>query len=261
MSVNGDFYRFDSGELVPITHALVERLSVADSFLALDGQTIALDRHFKRFAGSVAEFEETDLEDFFEAVRSVIPTRGVWFPRLEYRDSQPVGQRLYLRLRPAPERSETLTLWTYSDPDNRENPRVKGPDLSLCQQIRRTANLHGADEAVLLSPDGYISDGALSSIVWLKDNTLYAPDESTPWLPSVTREIVMELAQQAGFEVRTVAARPTDLEGAEVWSLSALQGIRGATSWKGVDLAPPKLYLPFRKRLGMLLQPISRASR
>jgi branched-subunit amino acid aminotransferase/4-amino-4-deoxychorismate lyase len=261
MSVNGDFYRFDSGELVPITHALAERLSVADSFLVVDGQSIALDRHFNRFASSVSEFENLDLNDFFESVKSVIPSRGEWFPRLEYRDSQPSGQRLFLRMRQAPERTETLTLWTYSDPDLREKPRTKGPDLSLCQQIRRTANLHGADEAVLLSPEGFISDGALSSIVWVKDDTLFAPDDSTAWLPSVTREIVIELAMQAGFEVRTVSAKPSDLDGAEVWSLSALQGIRAATAWKGVDLAAPRLYQPFRKRLSMLLQPISAVSR
>ena len=255
MSVNGDFYRFDSGELVQITHALADSLTVADSFLVLEGQTVGLERHLKRFSESVGLSEEIDLTSFFEAAKAVIPKRGAWFPRFEYRGVQPVGQRLYLRLRRAPERTETLTLWTCTEPDNRERPLIKGPDLSLCQQLRRTANLHGADEAVLLSPDGYISDGALSSIVWLKDDVLFAPDETTPWLPSITRQIVFELALQAGLETRTIRAKPADLAGAEVWSLSALQGIRAATSWKGVELSAPRLYQPFRKRLAMLMQP------
>ena len=258
MSVNGDFYRFDSGELVQIAHALADSLTVADSFLVNEGQTVALERHFKRFSDSVESHEELNLTAFFEAARSVIPKRGLWFPRFEYRGVQPEGQRLYLRLRKAPERTETLTLWTCTEPDNRESPLVKGPDLSLCQQLRRTANLHGADEAVLLSPDGYISDGALSSIVWLRGNTLYAPDDSTPWLPGITRGIVFDLAQQAGLETRTVRAKPVDLEGSEVWSLSALQGIRAATAWKGVEIAAPRLYQPFRKRLAMLMQPIAK---
>lgn len=257
MSVNGDFYRFDSGELVQITHALADSLTVADSFLVLEGQAVALDRHFKRFSDSVSIHEDLDLAAFYLAAKAVIPKRGAWFPRFEYRESQPAGQRLYLRLRGAPERTETLSLWTCSEPDNRENPLVKGPDLSLCQQLRRTANLHGADEAVLLSSDGFISDGALSSIVWLKDNVLYAPDDTTPWLPSVTRSIVFDLALQAGMETKTLRAKPAELAGAEVWSLSALQGIRAATAWKGVDLAAPRLYQPFRKRLAMLMQPIT----
>jgi branched-subunit amino acid aminotransferase/4-amino-4-deoxychorismate lyase len=256
MSVNGDFYQFDSGQLKVVTHAMADTLSVADSFLVQDGLTVAIDRHFERFSGSVRGIEDIDLEDFFSAVRKAIPRTGSWFPRLEYRNTQPEGSRLFLRIRTAPERTETLSLWTCSEPDSRENFKVKGPDLSLCQKFRRTANLHGADEAVLLSPDGYIADGALSSIVWVRDQTLFAPDESTNWLPSITRELVIELADQAGLQIKLVRATPKELAGAEVWSLSALQGIRAAVSWQGVDLAKPKLALPFRKRLGMLQAPL-----
>ena len=256
MSVNGDFYRFDSGSLVRIAHALPEGLDVADSFLVEDGQTVALERHLARFQASVSLLEDIDLDSFFEAVIKHIPLQGAWFPRLEYRAAQPPGERLYLRLREAPERFETVTLWTHPDGDSRVSPQVKGPDLALGQQLRRTANLHGADEAVLLSPDGFISEGALSSIVWVRDETLFLPDDSTPWLPSVTRSLVVDLARQAGLAVLEVRARPSDLAGAEVWSLSALQGIRGATHWTGIDIAQPRLYLPFRKRLQMLMRPI-----
>lgn len=256
MSVNGDFYRFDSGELVQITHALSDSLSVADSFLVQDGQTVALDRHFARFSASVQALEKLELNGFFDAVQRQIPKTGDFFPRLEYRNTQPEGQRLYLRMRPAPERTSTLTLWSSTEPDTRENPLVKGPDLSLCQQLRRTANLHGADEAVLLSEDGFIADGALSSIVWLSEGTLFAPDESTRWLPSITRSIVLELANQAGLNIELARAKPVDLSGCEVWSLSALQGIRGVTSWQGVDIKQPLLHSAFRKRLALLRAPI-----
>lgn len=256
MSVNGDFYRFDSGDLVRIAHSLPEGLDVADSFLVQDGQTVALERHLARFQKSVNFFEPTSLELFFEVALRHIPMKGAWFPRLEYRATQPVGQRLYLRLREAPERFETVTLWTLPDPDTRVNPSIKGPDLALGQQLRRTANLHGADEAVLLTPDGYIAEGALSSIVWVKDGALYLPDDSTPWLPSITRSVVADLAKQAGLAVHEVRAKPNELAGSEVWSLSALQGIRGVTRWSGVAISQPKLYLPFRKRLQMLLRPI-----
>ena len=256
MSVNGDFYQFDSGQLRLVTHAMADTLSVADSFLVQQGQSVALDRHFERFTYSVNTFEPVDLTEYTDLVRQAIPKVGFWFPRLEYRHSQPEDSRLFLRIRTAPERTETLSLWTCTEADTRENFKIKGPDLSLCQKLRRTANLHGADEAILLSEDGFIADGALSSIVWVRDNTLYAPDESTNWLPSITRELVIGLAEQAGLEIKLVRAKPSELAGAEVWSLSALQGIRAAISWQGVEIAKPKLYLPFRKRLGMLLAPI-----
>lgn len=258
MSVNGDFFSFSHGELLPVDIALADPLSVADSWLVSDGSARALDLHFQRFASSIDEPTcKSQLPDFFKAVISVIPTLGDWFPRIEYRAEQPRGNRLFLRLREAPERTETCTLWTYDKEDPRQLPTTKGPDLSVCQRMRRAANLHGADEAVLVDQAGFISDGALSAVVWWHQDTLCAPDDSTPWLPSITRELVFNIAQQAGYETKLVREKPADLHGCEVWSLSALQGIRGVSHWNEVEVGPLRLLAPFRKRLKMQSVPIS----
>ena len=117
--------------------------------------------------------------------------------------------------------------------------------------------MRGADEAVILSESGHIADGALSSIVWWRDDVLCAPDDSTNWLPSITRELVFELANQTGHSVSLERAKPSDLQGCEVWSLSSLQGIRFATQWSDVQLSQPKMASVFSKRLEMLSQVIS----
>lgn len=252
MSVNGDFYRFDSDRFVKVDVAIAEQLTVADSFLVENGSARAIERHFQRFETSIAKPRIIDFSAFQREVIALIPRSGAWFPRLEYREFQPAGEQFFLRLREAPERTETVTLWTCEETDPRVSPLVKGPDLSVCQKLRRKANLHGADEAVLLSESGHIADGALSSIMWWEGDTLCAPDESTQWLPSITRELVLELAAQAGFDVKLQSARPEDLAGCEVWSLSALQGIRAATSWEGIPIAAPKRFVSFRKRLALL---------
>ena len=253
MSVGGEFFRFADGELKQIDFALAEPISVADSWLVSSGHVRALERHFNRFKQSIEdEITQSQLSEFFQSVRSAIPKTGEWFPRIEYRSDQPLGERLFFRLREAPERTETCTLWTLDEPDPRANPHIKGPDLSLCQKLRRMANLHGADEAVLLDADGYVSDGALSAVVWWEGETLVAPDDSTPWLPSITRQLVFELATQAGFATATTKARPEDLNGCEVWSLSALQGIRGVTHWNHVEVGPSIRLGSFRKRLALL---------
>lgn len=199
--------------------------------------------------------ELPEIDSFLIAIRAFLPRTGSWFPRLEFRQDCQEG-RLFLRIRPAPPLSSELTLWTYPDPDPRTNPLIKGPDLSICQQLRRAANLHGADEAVLIDVNGFIADGALSSMVWWRDDVLFGPDDRTNWLPSVTRQLVFELAEQAGYQTGVERARPVDLVGCEVWSLSALQGIRGATSWQGVELGKPKHLSSFRKRLSLLSKPV-----
>jgi branched-subunit amino acid aminotransferase/4-amino-4-deoxychorismate lyase len=122
----------------------------------------------------------------------------------------------------------------------------------VCQKLRRKANLHGADEAVILDASGNVADGALSSIVWWRDDVLCGPDDSTDWLPSITRELVFEMANQAGFKTAFVNSRPEDLAGCEVWSLSALQGIRGVTHWQNIPLSNLNRLGSFRKRLALL---------
>jgi branched-subunit amino acid aminotransferase/4-amino-4-deoxychorismate lyase len=258
MSVAGDFYQYRDGELCRVDATLSESLTVADSFLVRSGRVRALEKHFDRFRTSIVDAEtKSELPGFFEELKALIPETGDWFPRLEYRDQLPVGERLVFRLREAPERTTSVSLWSSDEPDPRKHPHVKGPDLSACQQLRRAANLRGADEAVILSESGHIADGALSSIVWWRDDVLCAPDDSTNWLPSITRELVFEIANQTGHSVSLERAKPSDLQGCEVWSLSSLQGIRFATQWSDMQLSQPKMASVFSKRLEMLSQVIS----
>jgi branched-subunit amino acid aminotransferase/4-amino-4-deoxychorismate lyase len=258
VSVAGDFFQFRDGELRRVDATLSESLTVADSFLVRSGRVRALERHFARFQSSIQDEQiQAELPAFFESLKALIPLEGDWFPRMEYRDQLPEGERLVFRIREAPERTESLTLWTSDEPDPRKQYQIKGPDLSIGQQIRRRANLSGADEAVLLSESGHIADGALSAIVWWRGEVLCGPDESTNWLPSITRDLVFELANQAGYQTMTERARPTDLAGCEVWSLSSLQGIRYATAWGEIELAQPRYASSFAKRLELLAQPVS----
>lgn len=253
MSVSGDFFQFRSGELSRVDIALSDSLTVADSWLVSSGQTRALNRHLQRFAASIEdEKTQKQLPAFFAALVEQTPLEGDWFPRIEFRSSQAEGERLFLRMRPAPQRTETCSLWTSDKPDPRVEFKIKGPDLSSCQALRRAANLHGADEAVILSEAGMIADGALSAILWWEDDTLCAPDSTTAWLPSITRELVFEIAGQAGYKTLEKSAVPQQLQGCEVWSLSALQGIRGVTEWGELGLGELRMLRPFRKRLALL---------
>ena len=262
MTLDGTFYKFQSGSLVPCNDEVDEvRLAAADSWLVDSGKTRNLELHFERFAGWVQQVNKIvalELEDFFEQVVQTIPLEGRWFPRMELHLEGQAQPALYLRLREAPEPAGPIVLWTYPEPDPRANPTVKGPDLRLGMQLRRKAIVHGADEAVLLDAHGYIAEGALASLVWWRGNVLCAPDESTAWLPSVTRHEVFELARQAGFETRVEHSKPADLVGLEIWALSSLHGIRPVVDW--IDLGAPvgpaagatRHFDSFEKRLRLL---------
>ena len=259
--MTSELLRFSSGTLREVPISLGTQLAVADSFLLEDARVRSLKLHLDRFRNwveLVAADELPFVEDFFEKSVAELPTEGRWFPRFELHSEQPTGSRLHLRIREAPEALGSAILWTYPDDDPRVNPLVKGPDLSLGLQLRRRANMLGADEAVLLSDSGHIAEGALSAIVWWRGDVLCAPSDETTWLDSITRREVFAIAEQMGLQTRIEKAKPADLVETEVWMLSSLQAIRPVDSWidLGGPLAPASHVEAFSKRLRMLSSPI-----
>ena len=59
----------------------------------------------------------------------------------------------------------------------------------------------GYDEAILLTDDGYVADGPGENVFVIKDGVISTPPLSTSILPGITRETVIQLALDLGYEV------------------------------------------------------------
>jgi branched-chain amino acid aminotransferase len=59
----------------------------------------------------------------------------------------------------------------------------------------------GADEALLLDPEGYVAEGSGENIFIAKDGVLYTPELSS-CLDGITRATVIQLSEEIGVEVR-----------------------------------------------------------
>lgn len=237
-----------------------ESLEAADSWFVSDGRALALDLHRARFSDTVASrgFDDLDIAPFWRAACDAVPIDGEWFPRVELvtKRGRP---RLRYRHRAAPERRRSVRLATHNGVDPRRAPRLKGPDLPALLGARNAAQTRGADEAVILSPEGFIIEGTTSSIAWWVDDELCVVDHELERLASVTERSLIALALALGVTVSEQRARPADLHGREVWVLGALHGIRIVTSWvDGPDTAelPARLRL-WRDRLDALRKPIA----
>ncbi len=60
---------------------------------------------------------------------------------------------------------------------------------------------HGCDEALLLDTEGYVSEGSGENFFMVRDGVIYTP-ELTAALDGITRKTIMQLAKDAGYEVR-----------------------------------------------------------
>jgi branched-chain amino acid aminotransferase len=59
----------------------------------------------------------------------------------------------------------------------------------------------GCDEAIMLDPEGYVSEGSAENFFMVRDGVIYTPD-LTSCLDGLTRDTVFKLAADHGIEVR-----------------------------------------------------------
>lgn len=252
--------------------ALVERelephdgIVVADSwFVSPAGAVRAVDAHRQRFLAGIenspaAAALAPSADAFWGAATGRLRSfrSGPLFPRVEVAS---VGGRpeLRLRVRVAPRLRESTVLATHEGPDPRTVPRIKGPDLERLIALRATAQENGADELILCDTDGRVVDGSSSAVLWWRGETLVAPASDLARVASVTARSIRLIATATGTRVVEERAHPADLEGCEVWVVSALHGISVVDAW--IDgpavIARPSRATTWRRRLQALSRPL-----
>ncbi len=260
MSVES-IYRWHGGELIALDYCDMTDVSVevADSWFVTDGTALALGLHRERFLDSIAtDARATNrADDFWAAALALIPRDGNWFPRVELQ-RRGDAQLLVFRLRTAPERHNNLIETTWPDGDPRTVPRIKGPDLETMTRVRTSAQARGADEAIILTRDGYVVEDSHSGLLWWRGDILCGPLAEFERVDSVTVRSVLTLATALGVETFEEAVTPGEIADTELWSMNALHGIRIVTRW--ID-GPPLAQLPgrlalWRARMDALRKPL-----
>jgi branched-chain amino acid aminotransferase len=72
-------------------------------------------------------------------------------------------------------------------------------------------NRAGYEEAILLTDDGYVADGSGENIFAITDGTIFTPDLSASILPGITRDAIIQMAQDLGYTVVEKQLIRTDL--------------------------------------------------
>ncbi|MFP4539564.1 MAG: branched-chain amino acid transaminase [Candidatus Paceibacterota bacterium] len=72
----------------------------------------------------------------------------------------------------------------------------------------------GADEAILLDFEGFVAEGPGENIFMVKNHKLYTPTKGTI-LPGITRESVIEIAEDMGIDVEEKRIKPEEIKSAD----------------------------------------------
>lgn len=99
--------------------------------------------------------------------------------------------------------------------------------LALGEARRRFPDAH---EAILLSADGHVAEGASSNVFFVAAGVLRTPALDVGILDGITRTKVLGLAREAGVPIQEGRFSPDDLRGAdEVFITSAARGVLPVT--------------------------------
>jgi branched-chain amino acid aminotransferase len=248
-------------ELVPIVDAKVSVLdhgfTVADgvfeTLLVTDGKVFALDRHLARLARSASGLgiAMPDNESITNGVSQVLTTNPkVDFGRLRITVTSGSGPLGSDRTSAAPTLVISLaeqTAWPASTKvllvpwtRNENSPLAGLKTTSYAENVFAldAAKSQGFSEAIFCDTSGRLCEGTGSNSFLVKDDQIFTPSEASGLLRGITRDLVIEWANAAGFEVVERDVDPSELWDAdEVFITSSTRDIHPVSELAKLDAA------------------------
>jgi branched-chain amino acid aminotransferase len=113
-----------------------------------------------------------------------------------------------------------ISSWQRHDP-NAMPPAAKGTGMYLNSSMAKVEALKGGyDEAILLSPQGYVSECTGENLFVVRDGRIVTPPSSAGALEGITQSSVMTIARDLGYDVEVGNILRSDLYTADEAFLS-----------------------------------------
>lgn len=239
-----------NGDYLPLEDA---RISVMDrGFLFGDGvyemipvygnRIFRLKEHLDRLQNSLDAIDITNpysIEEWGGLIETLLRKNPVSNHRSIYIEvTRGVGDRdhiyeerlnptVFILCRPVTPKDFSSGVYAITHPDIRwEYCHIKSVSLLPAVILKNLAShTDGAREAILIK-DGVVTEGASSNVFIVKDGIAITPPKSNSLLPGITRDLIIELMDENGFDHRETEITEGELRNAdEVWITSSVMEI------------------------------------
>lgn len=192
------------------------------------------DEHMARLKRSLREMriEGVDIDRLYRRMHETISKSGIEEGTVYVQITRGVAPRLHAFPDPAVPPTELIVARPYDDSKTAEKRRdgvsvVSRPELRWGRCDVKSTNLlanvvafqeaaeKGGSEAVLVEPDGTVTEASHSSLLWVRDGRLEGTPEGPGILPGTTRLGVLRLAEQAKVPFREASIRLDELKKAD----------------------------------------------
>jgi D-alanine transaminase len=253
--LNGEFLPLERARVPVMDRGFLFGDGVYEVIPAYGGRLFRLDHHLRRLDNSLA------------AIRMDNPlSDGRWETLLQRLVSQYPGRDLgvYLQVTrgPAETRDHSIprnvspTVFAMASPIDPPDPtlaecgvaavtrddirwelcHIKATTLLANVLLRQQARDADAIEAILVR-DGEVTEGAASNLFIVSDGLVLTPPKGPHLLPGITRDLVLELAAEAGVPCAEASIRAGQLAAAdEIWLTSSTREILPVTRLDGAPV-------------------------
>lgn len=242
--INGEIVRNEEVRISPFDHGFLYGIGVFETFRTYSGKPFLLDEHIKRLNSSLRDinisFELTtaEAEDILFSLKKANGWEDAYVRLNVSAGEGEIGLQTapYVKpnvivfqkeLKPAGPIAEKQAVWLRTRRNSPEGEyRLKSHHYLNSMFGKREAGADPAIEGLFLTEAGFVAEGVVSNVFWIKNNTLYTPAIETGILNGITRQFVIKTAHRAGLQVEEGLYLPHHVQMAdEVFVTNSIQEI------------------------------------
>ena len=225
---NGEFVDHDDAQIHVLSHVIHYGSSVFEGIRCYDtdegSAVFRLEEHMQRLLDSAKVYRMDvgyDLDELNGAVVDTIERSGLsacYIRPVVFRGEGPMGVNplqndvdtfiavwewgQYLG-EEALERGVDVEVasWNRMAPNTFPAMAKAGGNYLNASLVKMNAVKNGKMEGIMLSTDGYVAEGSGENLFVVKDETLYTAPTGLSILPGITRDSIITLAEDRGYEV------------------------------------------------------------
>ncbi|WNR44797.1 aminodeoxychorismate lyase [Paenibacillus roseipurpureus] len=255
ISVNGSLIEETQAVVSVYDHGFLYGIGLFETFRTYNRQPFLLTEHLRRLTDSCRELGmvyEPDLDKLGMQIEQLLevnnlkdayirysisagvealglpsdnyahPTEIIYIKSLPPRDARLYEQGKSLQLLKLP-RNTPEGMYRFKSFHYMNNILAK-------RELQQYSWATGA-EGLMLTEDGYVAEGIVSNLFFIKDGTVYTPSLDTGILPGITRAYILQLAQQLQLPAQEGLYRWEDLAQAdEIFLVNSIQEIVPVTT-------------------------------
>ncbi len=248
INVNGKLGDEKDLLLSPLDQGFVFGASVYETLRTYQRRPFLLEKHLARLRESTASLDiplDVSDEEIIgrieetltaasnpESYVRLIVSAGVG--ELDYRRGSTLRPTVVILIKPLPEVPprfykegiRVVVVDVVRNHPNSVSPRIKTSSLLNNMFAMREAYGRGAEEAVMLSYRGEVAEGSQTNVFLVQGRKVKTPTVEVGILAGITRELVLTLAQEEGFEIEECVFVPEEfLRADEVFITSSTREV------------------------------------